>query len=98
MKLVPHQYKILSMIGQEKTLIRYGNFGSRIWPDAPINGPRRKPTSLQGLGMRASFEIRRLKQAGMLMWCGGEENRGTGDYFKLTPAGRQALEDARNDK
>ena len=96
--LMPHQYKILSMISEEKTLIRYGNFGARIWPEAQKNGPKRKPTSAQGLGMRASFEIRRLRQSGMLIWCGAEVNRGPGEYFNLTPAGRKALEEARNGK
>ena len=93
--LAPHQIKILSLFEPgKKRLIRYGQVGAEIWQSQKHG----KELSRQGLGMKMSAEIRKLKESGFLEFCGGEENRGPGDYFKLTIQGVEFLSSAKESK
>jgi len=91
-KLAPHQIRILELLGTEKKCVAYGDFGESVWPD-PLNKKMRTGMHRQGLGMKASVEISKLRTLGYIRWLGSCQEYH--DYFKVTAAGLEALQEVK---
>jgi hypothetical protein len=90
MKLAPHKIRILRLLSDgESHLIRPSGFGRRVWECPHQYGYR--SISAQGLGMKASCELRKLREEGFVKTVGHEDIY---DYYRITEKGKLALKEA----
>lgn len=92
-KLAPYQIRILELLGTEARCVAYGDFGAEVWPD-PHGHKMRTGMSKQGLGMRVSVALKKLRKQGYVAWL-KDCREGRGDVYSVTAAGLEALQEAK---